>query len=175
MTRLASLCAVAAALLLPLSACGSDSSDSDASASFTAIPSTTESAQTDSSPAHSAETPTEEEATTKTTDVRNSEGDPQAIAAADQVCGEVQGTDGSSVEVRAIQDGTSCDIGILTMAYYIMAINEGRTEGSAATWMSEDGWYCLRDEGERICSAADITGTPAARGSGAVKAVQAAG
>ena len=170
MTRLAFLCAVTVALLLPLSACGSDSSDSDASASFTAIPTTiTENAESEPSSEQTVEISAEEKAPAEEAPTADDEG---LIADALTVCGEVQGSDGGSVEVVAVQDNTTCLIGVETMAYYIMAIKEGRVEGSAMMWTSDDGWYCFRDQEDPICSSTDLNGVPAKRGSGVVMATR---
>lgn len=157
-------------LLLPLSACGSDSSDSDASASFTAITTTaSEDVESDAPSEQAAETSTEENDSEVAARATDDEG---FIADALTVCGEVQGSDGGSVEVVAVQDNTTCLIGVETMAYYIMAIKEGRVEGSAMTWTSDDGWYCFRDQEDPICSSTDLTGVPAKRGSGVVMATR---
>lgn len=171
MTRLTPLCAVAAALLMSLSACGSDSSDSDAPASFTVFPnSATQGAQPSPSLERSVETPPEAEPPAPSADAMDPPAVEGLLAPAQTVCGEVQGTDGGSMQVVAWHDNTSCDVGVETMAYYIMAIREDRVKSNSMSWQSKDGWYCFRAEDDLICSSTGITEEPASRGSGVVTA-----
>lgn len=87
---------------------------------------------------------------------------------------------GKEFGVYALEDGTTCDVAMNTVAAYDKALDNGETEGQISAWTNKKtGWGCFAryvldgqedlPENRRVaCSDSDRRGDPATEGSGGV-------
>lgn len=96
-----------------------------------------------------------------------------------QQCGTMN-MNGMEIGVYALEDGTTCDVAMNTVAAYDKALDSGETEGQISAWTNKKtGWGCFAryvldgqedlPENRRVaCSDSDRRGDPATEGSGGV-------
>ncbi|WP_133064869.1 hypothetical protein [Corynebacterium hadale] len=177
MRKTSSLLASVLLLALPLSACGSGDSDSNASQDASSTTSSrsdeeviaaSQAARSSSSAAKSASSAAAASSsaaakTEPTTYKAIATDDPQPIGTK---CGEIVNAYGERLEVIVVKDGTSCSAGQHVMEEY-KADDYGADADRFHNWTSEEGWHCSMDwllpreldthsQGRMTCQDADL-------------------
>ena len=96
-----------------------------------------------------------------------------------QQCGTMN-MNGMEIGVYALEDGTTCDVAMNTVAAYDKALDSGETEGQISAWTNKKtGWGCfaryvldgqedLPENRRTACTDTDMRGDPATEGTGGV-------